>query len=142
MKISIGSDHGGFTLKEQIIKHLNELEYEVTDCGCFSLESCDYPIYAKKVAYDVQNENVDFGILICTTGIGMSITANKVKGVRAALVTNEDAAHLTRKHNNSNIICLGAKYTSYEDAIKYIDIFLNEKFEGGRHLRRVNLIEE
>lgn len=142
MKISIGSDHGGFTLKEQVIKHLNELEYEVTDCGCFSLESCDYPIYAKKVAFDVSNENVDFGILICTTGIGMSITANKVKGVRAALVTNEDAAHLTRKHNNSNVICLGAKYTSYEDAIKYIDIFLNEKFEGGRHLRRVNLIEE
>ena len=142
MRISIGSDHGGFILKEEVIKHLNSLEYEVTDCGTYSLDSSDYPIYAKKVANDVKNDNADFGILICTTGIGMSITANKVKGVRAALISNLDAAHLTRKHNNSNVICLGAKYTSVNDAIAFIDAFLNEKFEGGRHERRVNLIEE
>ena len=87
-------------------------------------------------------EKVDFGILICTTGIGMSITANKFKGVRAALVTNLESAKLTRMHNNSNVICLGAKFTPYENAIEFIDAFLNEKFEGGRHERRVSLIEE
>lgn len=142
MKLSIGSDHGGFLLKQQVIDYLKKQNHEVIDYGCNSLDSCDYPIFAKEVAKDVSLEKVDFGILICTTGIGMSITANKFKGVRAALVTNLESAKLTRMHNNSNVICLGAKFTPYEDAIKFIDAFLNEKFEGGRHERRVSLIEE
>ena len=141
MKISIGCDHGGFNLKEQVVKYL-EKKYEVVDYGCFDLSSVDYPVYAKQVATDVQNKVSDFGVLICTTGIGMSICANKFKGVRAALVTNEESAHLTRMHNNSNIICMGAKFTPYEEAIKYLDAFLNEQFEGGRHQRRVDQIEE
>ena len=106
------------------------------------MNSCDYPVYAKKVASDVSNKVSDFGVLICTTGIGMSICANKFKGVRAALVTNEESAHLTRMHNNSNVICMGAKFTPYEEAIKYLEAFLNEQFEGGRHQRRVDQIEE
>lgn len=142
MKLSIGSDHGGFLLKQQVIDYLKKQNHEVIDYGCNSLDSCDYPIFAKEVAKDVSLEKVDFGILICTTGIGMSITANKFKGVRAALVTNLESAKLTRMHNNSNVICLGAKFTPYEDAIEFIDAFLNEKFEGGRHERRVSLIEE
>lgn len=141
MRISIGSDHGGFNLKEQVVKYL-ETKYDVVDYGCQNLDSCDYPVYAKKVASDVSNKQSDFGILICTTGIGMSITANKFKNVRAALVTNIESAHLTRMHNNSNVICLGAKFTTYDEAISYIEAFLNEKFEGGRHERRVNQIEE
>lgn len=141
MRISIGSDHGGFNLKEQVVKYL-ETKYDVVDYGCQNLDSCDYPVYAKKVASDVSNKQSDFGILICTTGIGMSITANKFKNVRAALVTNIESAHLTRMHNNSNVICLGAKFTTYDEAINYIEAFLNEKFEGGRHERRVNQIEE
>lgn len=141
MRISIGCDHGGFNLKEQVVEYLKD-KYEIIDYGCYSLDSCDYPVYAKKVAQDVSNNESQFGILICTTGIGMSITANKYKGVRAALVTNLESAHLTRMHNNSNVICMGAKFTSYENAIQYIEAFLNEKFEGGRHQRRVDLIED
>ena len=141
MKISIGCDHGGFNLKEQVVKYL-EQKYEVVDYGCFDLSSVDYPVYAKQVATDVSNKVSEFGVLICTTGIGMSICANKFKGVRAALVTNEESAHLTRMHNNSNVICMGAKFTPYEEAIKYLDAFLTEQFEGGRHQRRVDQIEE
>ena len=139
-KIIIGSDHGGFNLKEQVVKFLKE-KYEVKDYGCFNLDSCDYPVYAKQVANDVSTKQCDFGILICTTGIGMSICANKFKDVRAALVTNIESAHLTRMHNNSNVICIGAKFTTYEQAIEYIEAFLNESFEGGRHQRRVDQIE-
>ena len=140
MRISIGCDHGGFNLKEQVVEYLKQ-KYEVVDYGCFDLNSCDYPVYAKKVASDVSTKASDFGVLICTTGIGMSICANKFKDVRAALVTNEESAHLTRMHNNSNVICMGAKFTPYEEAIKYLDAFLNEQFEGGRHQRRVDQIE-
>ena len=141
MKICIGCDHGGFLLKEQVKKYLENKYGQIIDMGCYSEERCDYPVFAKKVASAVRNHECDFGVLICTTGIGVSICANKFKGVRAALVTNEDVASLSRNHNDSNIICLGAKYTSYDEAIKYIDIFLNAKFEGGRHERRVAQIE-
>lgn len=140
MVISIGSDHGGFLLKEEIRKHL-ENNYTVIDQGCYSLERCDYPTFAKKVAISVQSKESDFGVLICTTGIGVSISANRFKGVRAALVTNEDVASMTRNHNDSNVICLGAKYTTIEEAIKYVDLFLNAKFDGGRHENRVKEIE-
>lgn len=140
MRISIGCDHGGYTLKELVVRNLQK-KYEVVDYGCYDLESCDYPDFAKKVANDVSTKESEFGILICTTGIGMSITANKFKDVRAALVTNLESAHLTRMHNNSNVICLGAKFTPFEDAMEYIDAFLTEEFEGGRHQRRVDKIE-
>ena len=142
MRISIGCDHGGYNLKEQVVKYLESKQnIEVVDYGCYNLDSCDYPVFAKKVADDVSNGESTFGILICTTGIGMSITANKFKNVRAALVTNIESAHLTRMHNNSNVICLGAKFTPYEEAVKYIDAFITEQFEGGRHQRRVDQIE-
>ena len=141
MKIGIGSDHGGFLLKEQVKEYLVSLEYDVLDCGCFSQESCDYPLFAKEVAENVASKKLDYGILICTTGIGMSITANRYPGVRAALVSNEDMCKMTRMHNDANILVMGAKYTTFEDAKRYIDVFFNTEFEGGRHERRVNLIE-
>ena len=125
------------------VKYINNGDFEDwVVYGCDSLDSCDYPIFAKKVANDVSSNASDFGVLICTTGIGMSITANKFKGVRAALVMNEESAHLTRMHNNSNVICMGAKFTPYEEAVKYLDAFLEEQFEGGRHQRRVDQIED
>ncbi len=142
MIISIGSDHGGYRLKEQLIIALKEKGYKVNDQGCSGPESVDYPFYARRVARDVQNDIDTKGILICTTGIGMSVVANKFKGIRAALVMNEDAAKLSRQHNDSNIICLGAKYTPFEEAIKYVLIFLEESFLGERHSRRVNMIKE
>ena len=142
MKISIGCDHGGFLLKEEVKKHLEENGIEVDDCGCYSQERVDYPIHGIKVAKKVGKKECDYGILICTTGIGMSIVANKIKGVRAALVTNLEAASLTREHNNSNIICLGAKYTTVSEANSYVDKFISTEFAGGRHENRVNMIIE
>lgn len=146
MRLCIGCDHGGYALKEEVKKYLLE-KYDVVDVGCVSNERCDYPIYAKKVANSVALGNTDFGILICTTGIGVSIAANKVKGVRAAVVHNEDIAMLSRLHNNANVICLGAKYTTFEEAKTYIEIFLNQFFDGdvnptSRHMNRVKLIEK
>ncbi|MBQ6816960.1 MAG: ribose 5-phosphate isomerase B [Bacilli bacterium] len=142
MKIAIGSDHGGFNLKEDVIKYLKALKYDVVDCGCYDLNSCDYPVFAKSVCDKMSCGEVDKGILICTTGIGMSMTANRYKGVRAALINNEDMCRLTRQHNNSNVLVMGAKYTPIEVAKKYVDIFFGTEFEGGRHERRVNLIEK
>lgn len=141
MKLVIGSDHGGYELKEIIKKHLKD-HYEIEDVGTHSLESCDYPIYARKVAEIVVKENI-LGIAICTSGIGVSIVANKVIGARAALVTNKEQAHLSREHNNANVLCLGASNQSVEDAIEFVDIWLNSSFSNGeRHIRRVNLIEK
>lgn len=147
MNISIGCDHGGFLLKEEIKNYLLGLGIHVFDKGCYNANRVDYPVYAKDVAEDVRDKVSEFGVLVCTTGIGMSICANKVKGVRAALVTNEEAAKLTREHNNSNVICLGAKFTSVDEAKKWVNIFINQKFDGdinkdSRHIQRVNLIKE
>ena len=142
MKLGIGSDHGGYTLKQGIINYFKDTNIEIIDYGTNSLDSCDYPIYAKKVCNAYLKSEIDFGILVCTTGIGMSICANKFKGVRAALVTNKESCELTRKHNNSNVLCIGAKFTSLDEAIEYIKIFISTSFEGGRHERRVNMIEE
>ena len=141
MKIGIGSDHGGFELKEQVKAYLTSLNYEVEDLGTSSKDSCDYPVFAHLVASGVANGTFTKGVLICTTGIGMSITANRYEGVRAALVTNEDMCKMTRMHNDANVLVMGAKYTTFEQAKRYIDIFFNTEFEGGRHERRVNLIE-
>ncbi len=141
MIIAIGSDHGGFKLKQEVIQYLKELGHEVKDEGTYSLDSCDYPDFAHKVATDVSNNIAERGIVICTTGEGIMIASNKHKGVRCGLIYNEDVAALTRQHNNVNMISMGAKYTSIEQAKKYIDLFLNTPFEGGRHINRVNKIE-
>ena len=140
MKISIGSDHGGFDLKEEVCQYLKSEQITVDDCGCFGKESVDYPDYAKAVSKKVSDGESDYGILICTTGIGMSITANKFPKIRAALCVNENIAEMTRRHNNANVLCLGARYTPFEEAKKLVDIFLSTQFEGGRHLRRVEKI--
>lgn len=141
MRIAIGSDHGGFLLKEDVKKYLSDNGYEVKDFGCNGLESVDYPEYAHKVAYSVSTSEVVFGILICTTGVGMSIASNKVKGIRACLAGNIDMCKMSREHNDANVLCLGAKYVDTHNAILYIDTFLKTPFAGGRHQRRVNAIE-
>ncbi len=142
MNISIGSDHGGYALKKELIQALSKEGYEVIDCGTHSEESVDYPVYAEKVSRNVQSKRSEFGILICVTGIGMCISANKFKGIRAALVNSVDSAMMTRRHNNSNIICMGAKYTNVLDAIEWVNTFVGENFEGGRHQRRIDLISK
>ena len=135
-KISIGCDHGATTLKDALVKSLGN-DFEITDEGTFGTESVDYPDFAKKVCDSVKDGKADFGILLCTTGIGMSIAANKVRGIRAALCHNEDCAKFSRLHNNANVICMGAKYVPAELAEKMVKIFAETEFEGGRHQRRV-----
>ena len=142
MKISLGADHGAYELKEAVKKHLDEKGLEYIDFGCFSKESVDYPKYAFVAANAVAKGECDFGILCCTTGIGVSMTANKIKGIRAAVCTNEMLAEMTRKHNDANVICLGQKVVSEELALRMIDIFLSTGFDGGRHSRRLDLITD
>ena len=142
MKISIGCDHGGFALKQSIVSSLSKRGIELIDYGTYNTQSVDYPLYAKKVCSDVQRKRSHFGVLICTTGVGMSIAANKQKGIRAALVHSIDIAKMSRLHNNCNVICLGANYTSEEDAAEWVYQFINSKFEGGRHIRRIDQLEE
>lgn len=142
MKLSIASDHGGFLLKEEVLNYLKEKGYDVIDEGCYSQDRVDYPVFAVKVSDDVFDKKADFGILICTSGIGMSICANKHKGIRAALVMNEDAAKFSRLHNNANVICMGAKYLNKEEACHFIEVFLGTEFEGGRHEKRVEMIND
>jgi len=142
MKLSIASDHGGFELKNYLVEYLRNQGHEVNDRGCPSIESVDYPDYARFVCEDMQKGRSDYGILVCYTGIGMSIYANKFRGIRAALVTNLESAYLTRQHNNSNIICLSGKFTKQLDASKFVNAFINEEFQEGRHLRRINKISE
>ena len=142
MKIAIGSDHGGFALKEAVRKHLEEKGIEVEDFGCYSTESVDYAVYGAKVAHCVADCGAQYGILICSTGIGISIAANKVKGIRAALCCDAHAAEMTRRHNNANILCMGGKVIDKETAVKLVDIFLHTEFEGGRHQRRIDQIAQ
>ena len=140
--IGIGSDHGGFPLKEEIKKHLDEIGVAYKDFGTDSPESCDYPIYAEAVARAVVSGEVEKGILICGTGIGISIAANKVKGIRAALCGDCYSAEYTRRHNDANILTMGARVTGGGLACKIVDTFLTTEFEGGRHARRVALIAD
>ncbi len=142
MKIAIGSDHGGFKLKEVIKNYLIKKGYEVVDLGCYSEESVDYPDYAVKVAEAVAKGEYNLGVLMCGTGIGISIAANKVKGVRAALCHDGLTARLAKQHNNANVICIGGRTTGVETAKDIIDNFLDNEFEGGRHLRRINKIKD
>ena len=142
MKIVIGSDHGGFELKEQIKQYLQEQKIEVEDVGTFSKDSVDYPDIAHKAIEKYRKGSFNFGILICGTGQGMSITANKHKGIRAALCTNSYLAKMARLHNNANFLCMGGRVIGVEVAKEIVDVFLNTDFEGGRHLRRITKIEE
>ncbi len=142
MKIAIGCDHGGYPYKDAVINYLTSNGYEVVDFGTNSNESCDYPDYCIPVCELVAKKDANYGVLICGTGIGMSICANKVKGIRCAHVTDEFSAEMTRKHNNSNVIALGARISTKENVIKFIEIFLNTQFEGGRHQARVDKINE
>lgn len=142
VRIAIGSDHGGFEYKASIIKALQVKGYDVVDMGTYSPESCDYPIIAKKVARAVAKGDFEKGILVCGTGIGMSMAANKVKGIRAAVCGDTFSARATRAHNNANILCLGQRVVGEGLALDIVDIWLTTKFEGGRHERRVNMIEE
>ena len=142
MKIAFGCDHGGFPAKKELFDYFESKGYEVTDYGCFSESSVDYPDIAYSVCNDVKSGSSDFGVLICGTGIGMSIVANKFKGIRCAHVTDEFSAEMTRRHNNTNVIALGARITSVDNIIKFVDIFLNTPFDGGRHENRVNKISQ
>jgi ribose 5-phosphate isomerase B len=142
MKIAIGADHAGFALKDQVRDALCQAGHEVVDVGATSAESTDYPDYAGTVAHDVVSGAADRGILVCSTGVGMSIAANKVNGIRAAIAFNPDEVRLTRAHNDANIITLGARYTSSEAANEMVRIFLETPFEGGRHARRVGKIAQ
>ena len=141
--IAAGSDHAGFEMKNALIEHLKERGYEVKDYGCYSAESCDYPDFAKQVAEAVANGEAEKGMLICGTGIGMSIAANKVKGIRAAVLTEEFSAQATREHNDANIICMGARVLDIEKATKLLDIFMDTEFSNGEnHIRRIGKIEQ
>lgn len=140
-KIIIGCDHAGFNLKNKIIKFLNEENIEVNDIGCFSEESVDYPLIAKELAQKVSDLSYERGILICGTGVGMSIAANKIKGIRAVVCSETTSAKYSRLHNNSNILCLGARIVGEYLAKDIVSIWLNTPFEAERHQRRLNLIE-
>ena len=141
-KIVIGSDHGGFNLKNCIINHLKNKNIDVNDCGCYDNSSCDYPVYAKKVAEMIidSNNDIEKGILVCGTGIGMSIAANRYNGIRAAHCTDTFSARMSRQHNNSNILCLGERITGTGLALDIVDLWLETEFEGGRHKDRLDLI--
>ena len=140
MKIALGSDHGGFKLKNHLVEYLKQNGHDVIDYGTYSLDSCDYPDYAYPAALSVSEGRSDYAIVVCTTGIGVSIVANKVKGVRCSLVTQVEDAVLTKEHNNSNCLALGAKNVSCELAENIVDAWLSASFTGGRHINRVNKI--
>lgn len=140
--IAIGCDHGGYALKQEVMKHLAERGLEYKDFGTYSEDSCDYPIYGKAVAHAVADGDCDRGILICGTGIGISITANKVPGIRAALCGDCFSAEATRLHNDANILAMGARVVGAGLALKIVDTFLDTPFSGDeRHVRRINMIE-
>ena len=142
MKLVIGCDHGGFELKEAVRGYLEEHHIDYEDFGAFSTDSVDYAPIAAKAAKAVAAGKADYGVLICSTGIGISIAANKVKGIRAALCTNTFCAEMTRRHNNANILCMGGKVVDRETALKMLELFLHTEFEGGRHQRRIDQIAQ
>ena len=141
MKIAIASDHGGFELKELIIRHLEEQGVDVNDMGCYDKSSCDYPVYGRAVAKAVADGSCEKGIVICTTGIGISITANKVKGIRCGIGYNDEVAKLLRNHNDANVIAFGAHYQNIDEIKKRVLTFISEPFLGERHQKRVDYIK-
>ena len=140
MKIAVGCDHGGFEHKNAIAEHLKERGFEVTDYGIYEIKSVDYPDIAEKLCDSIVNGENELGILVCGTGIGMSIAANKVKGIRAAACSEHFSAKYTRLHNNSNVLCLGGRVIGVGTAIELVDLFVDTSFEGGRHQTRVDKI--
>ena len=141
--IAIGSDHGGFELKEKLMEHLSERGLEYKDFGTYSSASCDYPVYAKAVANAVASGECDRGIIICGTGIGVSITANKVRGIRAALCGDYFSAEATRQHNDANVLCMGARVVGEGLALKIADTFIDTHFSNDeRHIHRISMIED
>ena len=142
MKISLGCDHGAFTLKEHIKDYLTQKGHEVVDCGTYSADSCDYPVFAQAAAQRVSSGECERGIVMCTTGIGISISANKVKGVRCALCREPYSAEMTRRHNDANMLAMGAGLIGQNMADRIVDTFLSTEFEGGRHQRRVDRMME
>jgi ribose 5-phosphate isomerase B len=142
MKIAIGADHAGFALKDQVRDALRQAGHEVVDLGTNSAESTDYPDYASAVAHNVVSGAADRGILVCSTGVGMSIAANKINGIRAALAVNPEEVRLTRAHNDANIITIGARDTNAQAANEMVRVFLETPFDGGRHARRIGKIAE
>ena len=141
MKIAIGCDHGGYLLKQDILIWMEEHDIDVEDVGCFSTESVDYPIYGEKVARLVASGACEKGIVICTTGIGISIAANKVRGIRCALCSEPLSAEMTRRHNNANMLAMGVGMIGKNMAERIVEVFLSTEFEGGRHERRVGLLD-
>jgi len=142
MKIAIASDHGGWKLKSDIVEYYKKQGVSFDDLGTYSEDSCDYPDIATKMSQSILNKTHDIGILICGTGVGISIAANRNKGIRAAILYSDDVAHLAREHNNANIAVFGGRTMSFEDVIKRIEIFLHTDFSGGRHERRINKLDE
>ncbi len=142
LKIAMGCDHAGYDMKEKIKDELTKQGYAIKDFGTYSTESADYPDYGIKASEAVAKGECDYGIVICGSGIGISISANKVKGVRAALVCDEERASLARMHNNANVLAMGARFTDIDTAQKIVDVFLSTPFEGQRHEKRVNKIIE
>ena len=141
MKVVLASDHAGYTYKNEIKAFLKEKGVSVIDVGTNSIESCDYPIFAHEAALKVANGEADYGVLVCSSGEGIAIAANKIKGVRAGIAYNDDVAQLMRQHNNANMIAFGATFMKLPDVLRRVEIFLKTPFEGGRHERRVNEIE-
>jgi ribose 5-phosphate isomerase B len=141
-KIVLGADHGGYELKNAIKSHLEANGFETIDVGTNSSESCDYPVFASKLCQKLQNSEADLGILVCGTGIGMSMAANKHKGIRAACCSDTFSARLTRLHNNANVLCLGARVLGAGLALDLVDNFVSAEFEGDRHIKRLSLIED
>ncbi len=141
MKIAMGCDHGGYALKEEIKKMLEGEGHEVVDCGTYSTDSCDYPVFGEAAARRVASGECERGIVICTTGIGISIAANKVRGIRCAHCTDTLSAEMTRRHNDANMLAIGAGITGRNLAMRMVEVFLSTAFEGGRHARRVGLLD-
>lgn len=141
MKIAIASDHGGFEMKNALVDYFSAQGQPIEDLGTNDSSSVDYPDYAAKMAKHILENKAELGILICGTGVGISIAANRYKGIRAALVYNEEVASLVRRHNNANILVFGGRTMKIEDVIKYCEIFLNSEFEGGRHQNRLNKLD-
>lgn len=142
MKIALGADHAGYRLKEEIKKYLDTKDIPFSDLGTFKIESSDYPEFAYKVGNAIAHDEYDRGILICGTGIGMSITANKIKGIRAAICNSIESAKLSRLHNDANVLCMGARLVEPKEALNIVEIWINTSFEGGRHQKRTNLISQ
>ena len=140
MRIAVGSDHGGLEYKNAIKEHLEKQGHEVTDVGTYTSDSCHYPVFGEAVARKVANNECDFGVVVCTSGEGIAIAANKVPGVRCGIAYNDDVARLMRQHNNANVIAFGQKFMQLDDVLRRVDIFLSTEFEGGRHQTRVDLI--